>query len=347
MDTTLGKRIINNRKKLGLTQDKLAEALGVTAQAVSKWENDQSCPDITMLPRLAELFHITTDELLGVKQKDTMDADQSQESVACSVIVENSENRRPKHSFEFRHDFGKRDSIAFAVLVLAVGLLTLLSTLFHGDISFWSILWPCTVIWLGVTVLLRKVYVFGIASILFGGYSLLENLEIIHLNVSWKLVFPILILLLGTNLLVEAFKRPKHNRWHFHHGTNSGESPEDQTPKNDFWVDGETFCCALAFGETTRSIFMDRLSSADISCSFGELTVDLRGISEFADDCRINASCSFGELKLLVPRSVRVEPNTSTAFGGIEFEGTADADAKQILNLDGNASFGEIFVCYI
>lgn len=77
MDTTLGKRIINNRKKLGLTQDKLAEALGVTAQAVSKWENDQSCPDITMLPRLAELFHITTDELLGVKQKDTMDADQS------------------------------------------------------------------------------------------------------------------------------------------------------------------------------------------------------------------------------------------------------------------------------
>ena len=50
MEQTLGKRIEENRKKLGLTQDQLAEKLGVTAQAVSKWENDQSCPDITMLP---------------------------------------------------------------------------------------------------------------------------------------------------------------------------------------------------------------------------------------------------------------------------------------------------------
>ena len=42
MEETLGKRIIANRKRLGMTQDKLAEQLGITAQAVSKWENDQS-----------------------------------------------------------------------------------------------------------------------------------------------------------------------------------------------------------------------------------------------------------------------------------------------------------------
>ena len=65
MDNTLGKRIVQKRKQLAMTQEQLAEQLGVTAQAVSKWENDQSCPDITMLPRLAEIFGITTDELLG------------------------------------------------------------------------------------------------------------------------------------------------------------------------------------------------------------------------------------------------------------------------------------------
>ena len=64
MEQTLGKRIMENRKRLGWTQDRLAEQMGVSAQAVSKWENDQSCPDISLLPKLAELFGITVDELL-------------------------------------------------------------------------------------------------------------------------------------------------------------------------------------------------------------------------------------------------------------------------------------------
>ena len=72
MEETLGKRIAAGRKRLGLTQDQLAERLGVTAQAVSKWENDQSCPDITMLPKLAEIFGITTDQLLGREPKETV-----------------------------------------------------------------------------------------------------------------------------------------------------------------------------------------------------------------------------------------------------------------------------------
>lgn len=64
MEQTIGKRIARHRKELGLTQDALAEQLGVTAQAVSKWENDQSCPDISLLPTLCRIFGISTDELL-------------------------------------------------------------------------------------------------------------------------------------------------------------------------------------------------------------------------------------------------------------------------------------------
>ena len=61
----LGNIISAQRKKLGLTQEQLAQKLDVTNQAVSKWETDQSCPDVAMLPKLAELFGISMDELFG------------------------------------------------------------------------------------------------------------------------------------------------------------------------------------------------------------------------------------------------------------------------------------------
>ena len=61
----IGNRIKAKRRERNLTQEELASILGVTKAAVSKWENDLSCPDITLLPQLARLFGVTTDELLG------------------------------------------------------------------------------------------------------------------------------------------------------------------------------------------------------------------------------------------------------------------------------------------
>lgn len=66
---TLGERIAYYRKAANMTQAELAEACSVTAQAVSKWENDLTAPDISLIPKLAELFHVTTDELLGVSKR--------------------------------------------------------------------------------------------------------------------------------------------------------------------------------------------------------------------------------------------------------------------------------------
>lgn len=62
---TLGNRIGQYRRKLGLTQEALAQKLDVTNQAVSKWESDACCPDISLLPRIADIFDITMDELFG------------------------------------------------------------------------------------------------------------------------------------------------------------------------------------------------------------------------------------------------------------------------------------------
>lgn len=69
---SFGERIAYYRKERGFTQEALAEKCSVTAQAVSKWENDITTPDISLLPTLVGLFGITADELLGIRRADAV-----------------------------------------------------------------------------------------------------------------------------------------------------------------------------------------------------------------------------------------------------------------------------------
>ena len=66
----IGKVIKQARLNKKITQEQLAEALGVTTQAVSKWETDNSYPDITLLPSIASYLDISADELLGIKLEE-------------------------------------------------------------------------------------------------------------------------------------------------------------------------------------------------------------------------------------------------------------------------------------
>lgn len=66
---TLGMMISSLRKDKGMTQLELAEKMGVTDKAVSKWERDLSFPDINSIPKLAEIFEISVDDLMQVKPK--------------------------------------------------------------------------------------------------------------------------------------------------------------------------------------------------------------------------------------------------------------------------------------
>lgn len=65
-----GQRISQLRRENGMTQETLAQKLGISNQAVSKWESDQCCPDIMQLPQLADLFGITLDALFGRTQAE-------------------------------------------------------------------------------------------------------------------------------------------------------------------------------------------------------------------------------------------------------------------------------------
>ena len=66
---SFGQRFLRLRKEKKLTQDEIAKKLNITAQSVSKWENDNSYPDVALLVDIASIFNITVDELLGKESK--------------------------------------------------------------------------------------------------------------------------------------------------------------------------------------------------------------------------------------------------------------------------------------
>lgn len=95
MEYTIGKKIAELRRAKGLTQEELAGKLNVSAQAVSKWENDLSCPDILLLPEIASLLGASVDDLLSKEPKretELLPADQRKklDDMIFRVVVNTS-----------------------------------------------------------------------------------------------------------------------------------------------------------------------------------------------------------------------------------------------------------------
>ena len=74
---SIGKNIAKYRKAKGLTQEELGAKLGVTNQAVSKWESEVSMPDVMLLPKIANALNITLDDLYGITKEP--------EKISCSA----------------------------------------------------------------------------------------------------------------------------------------------------------------------------------------------------------------------------------------------------------------------
>ncbi|MBE6642781.1 MAG: helix-turn-helix transcriptional regulator [Ruminococcaceae bacterium] len=87
---TIGRNIAELRKNSGMTQEQLAEMLGVSSQTISKWENEVTMPDIMLLPVIAGFFDITVDELYGGRKltdkRQTVDYDDIPEILYDTVI---------------------------------------------------------------------------------------------------------------------------------------------------------------------------------------------------------------------------------------------------------------------
>lgn len=88
MEKSIGKKLLSLRKQAGYTQEYVAEQLGVSAQAVSKWENDIACPDIMILPQIAKLYDITVDDLFNNPEVETTVINENQEQPEDETINE-------------------------------------------------------------------------------------------------------------------------------------------------------------------------------------------------------------------------------------------------------------------
>lgn len=85
MKLTIGANIRALRRKCHITQEQLAEKLGVSYQSVSRWENDACYPDMELLPALARIFSISIDRLLGVSEQER--DDQVRELLRCLSVA--------------------------------------------------------------------------------------------------------------------------------------------------------------------------------------------------------------------------------------------------------------------
>lgn len=108
MELYIGEVINKLRKEKGITQEKLANALGVSVAAVSKWENKSTYPDITMLPLIARFFNTTIDKLLNYEME--ISNDKVMELVReCATLfekdtVENAISRCEKYLREYQNN---------------------------------------------------------------------------------------------------------------------------------------------------------------------------------------------------------------------------------------------------
>lgn len=332
MDETLGKRIAARRKALGLTQDALAEQLGITAQAISKWENDQSCPDISMLPKLAEIFRCTTDELLGITPKELPPV-YSPAPEPPAEIPDSKLQRMvsPGAGFGFWLFLTGAVALIDAVRLPPYDL---------ADISLLHIALCCGLFVFGLFSLFHRFSPLRLGCALAGGaflYNLITEPSIGDMD--WYVPLLAGVALFGLDLFFDAL-----------FGRKRGLPAGHRIPscmKNSFETEADSFTCATSFGADSHPINMPLLSRGKAEVCFGDLTLDLTQCETFAENCQLELRSSFGELTVLVPRRCRAETSILTAFAACEAFGTPDPQADARIYVNGNAHFGHIVIRYI
>ncbi len=332
---TIGKRIAMLRKNHGWTQEQLGEKVGVSAQAVSKWENDQACPDITIIPLLSNLFGVTTDELLGVKPVDPH-----------VVIIDKDKEKRDddieKGGFEFRYVDQWAGIITCITAILVCVMLIIRSTtpLFNNpEYTTWSYIWPILVFGLGL-ISLRKNIVFGIAAMIIGIYEFIWFGWGVPFEVKWYVILLILAIAYLLHLLLRKMGIIKK---HFFPIVKiNGNKPE----VSEYTVEDYNLIADLSFGSNHIVYEYDTLKGMKIDTTFGEHQIDLRNVKYFLNNPILDVDVNFGNVVILLPHNVKIYKNSDTAFAAMKINGEPSPDADQVAYLKGDVNFGNLEIRY-
>lgn len=327
----MGKRIMQLRKEKGYTQEQLAEQMGVSAQAVSKWENDVSCPDISILPLLSEKLGVTTDELLGVKPIEPK-----------VVIVDAQDKKESDGKFSVSWDGGKtvkKDGIWFAVLIIVLGLAFLMQRIGVVSVGIWGIVWPAVIMGLGISWMVKRFSIFSLAVAGLGFYFLLFNIGATEFVLTWGVIWPGLLVLLGLTILYETLIPHKH-KWCGINVKGDHKTRSEYTEENGF----VSYDCS--FAEENRRVVVEEFNGGDVDISFGKSELDLTGVKRVTENAKLDVDVSFAEFGLIVPKTIRLFVKSDKAFGSIQMHGEANRDATETLIINGDVSFGAMNVYY-
>lgn len=328
--TTIGGRIKYHRKRLGMTQEQLAARMGVSAQAVSKWENDLSCPDISILPELAALFGISVDELLGKS---------SAETVRTAEPIEEEKQKPWSGSWSLRL---KNSGLMFALFILTVGALLLVNYFCAFEVSTWTVLWTLALVYIGISGLLGGFSLFCLVMSLGGLGFLLSAYGILTIHLGWGILLPALLLLWGLSLVLDILFGKKKRKAKY-----IVQQKGKKHPVREMHCDDGYLHCTLNFGDGRIPVVVPELRGGDIDSSFGEFTVDFSGCNAVAPDCELAVDNSFGSLTLLIPERFKVELTRDESFGATQVRGCPSAQTDGTIRVTADVSFGNLEIRYI
>ncbi len=162
MNIEIANRLQKLRKENGYSQEELADKLGISRQAVSKWERAESSPDTDNLIVLARLYNISLDELLSDNESDeeirdrVIDREQEEKTDSSKIILTDDEGQTLKiengHMHCYKKDgtevpFNKKQTIILSAFSGVVALLTLAGFLIWGFcFNGWYICWTLWVL---------------------------------------------------------------------------------------------------------------------------------------------------------------------------------------------------------
>lgn len=322
---SIGRRIAALRKGAGMTQEQLAERLGVSPQAVSKWENDISCPDISMLPAIAEVFGVSADALLGMQP---MKAAESAPQNAQQNATESAPQSAP------RRPLG--DSLWVGLVLILVGAAYLMGRVMELPFDLWGLVWPSALLGLGVAEGLKRRSPLLLGAGLLGLLCLLKNLSVeLPFELSWGNIWPGALILLGLNLITDRLWPARGESITGHLGGCVNCSYSE---------DGGMVRSEVSFGEDARRVQAQCVTGVSIEVSFGSLELDFTD-SGFQKGALLSVDVSFGSCRLILPSTVQAAVSVSSSFGGADTQGAPKADAIP-LPVTGSVAFGSLKIEY-